>query len=158
MINLTNFFSIYPGPPQAAYELYITIALSSFSLSLAENALATGLVIFKILIVYRDIRELESRVGYVNGLGRDVVRIISILIESGVITFIAQLVHILMYRFDITAYPIIGGPVVQIYVRVSQSIVDFMVFLIMFTRLCREFLWQSFFCVSRWGLPTRSII
>ena len=94
------------------------MALSLFSLSLAENALVTGLLIFKILRIYRDIRELESRIGYANGLGRDVVRIITILLESGVITFIAQLVHTLMYRFDLTtAYPIIGGPVVQIYVR-----------------------------------------
>ena len=118
MINLTKFPSTYPDPSRLLppVKLYITMALSLFSLSLAENALVTGLVIFKIIVVYRDIQELESRVGYANGLGRDVVRIISILIESGVVTFIAQLVHTLMYKFDGIAYPIIGGPVVQIYV------------------------------------------
>ena len=119
MINLIYFPSIYPNPSRLLppVELYITMALSLFSLSLAENALVTGLVITKILVVYRDIQELESRVGYTNGLGRDVVHIISILIESGLVTFIAQLVHTLMYKFGGVAYPIVGGPVVQIYVR-----------------------------------------
>ena len=104
-------------PSLAAIELYYSLVLSFFSLSLAENALVTGLLISKILTVYRDFRELESRIGYTNGLGRDVVRIIYILIESGTITFMVQLVQTLMYKFDINAYPIIGGPVVQIYVR-----------------------------------------
>ena len=91
--------------------------LSFLSLSLAENALATGLIVYKILTVYRDIQGL-ARVGYPNGLGRDIVPIISIMIESGVITFTAQLVQTLMYKFDINSgYPIIGGFVVQLYVR-----------------------------------------
>ena len=49
------------------------------------------------------------------GLGRDIVSAISILIESGVITM--QLVQTLMYKFYIIAYPILGGLVVQLYVR-----------------------------------------
>ena len=110
--NLTN-----PHLSLAAAELYYSLVLSFFSLSLAENALVTALLIYKILTIYRDIQGLESRVGYTNGLGRDVVRILSILIESGVITFMAQLVQTLMYKFDNTAYRIIGGPVVQLYVR-----------------------------------------
>ena len=97
-------------------ELHFSLVPSFLSLSLAENALVTGLLIFKILRIYRDIRELESRIGYANGLGRDVVRIITILLESGVITFIAQLVQTLMFKFDPIAYPIIGGPIAQINV------------------------------------------
>ena len=104
-----------------AAELYYSLVLSFFSLSLVENALVTALLIYKILTVYRDIQGLEnreSRVGYANGLGsRNIVPIIFILIESGVITFMAQLVQTLIYKFDITAYRIIGGPVVQLYVR-----------------------------------------
>ena len=110
--NLTN-----PHASLAAAELYNSLVLSFFSLSLAENALVTALLISKILTIYRDIQGLESRVGYANGLGRDIVHIISILIESGTITFMMQLVQTLMYKFDIIAYRIIGGPAVQIYVR-----------------------------------------
>ena len=110
--NLAN-----PHPSLAAVELYYSLVSSFFSLSLTENALVTGLLIYKILTIYRDIQGLESRVGYANGLGRDVVRIIYILIESGTITFMVQLVQTLMYKFDINAYRIIGGLAVQIYVR-----------------------------------------
>jgi hypothetical protein len=91
---------------------------------LAGNALVTGLIISKILTIYREIQGLESHVG----LGRDIVPIISILIESGVIIFVVQLVQTLMYKFDITAFPLLTGLVVQLYVRVLQSIVDLMVF------------------------------
>ena len=105
-------------PSMAATELYISLVTSFFSLSLAQNALVTALLIYKILIVYRDIQGSENRVGYANGLGpHNIVPIIFVLIESGVITFMAQLVQTLMYRFDNPAYRIIGGPVVQLYVR-----------------------------------------
>lgn len=77
----------------ASAGLYFSFLVSFFSLSLVENALVTGLIITKILIVYRGIQGLESRVGYANGLWRDIVLNISILIESGVITFVAQLMQ-----------------------------------------------------------------
>ena len=107
MTTLVKYPSFYADRSQV-YELY-PLALSLFSLSLAENALVTGLIISKILIVYREIRGLENSVGYI-------VPIISILIESGVITFIVQLVQTLMYKFYITAYPILSGLVVPLYV------------------------------------------
>ena len=109
--NLAN-----PHLSLAAAELYYSLVSSFFSLSLAENALVTALLIYKILTIYRDIQGLESRIGYTNRLGRDIVRIISILIESGVITFMVQLVQTLMFKFDVNAYRIIGGLAVQIYV------------------------------------------
>ena len=118
MTTLTKTPSVTIADPLlAAIELYVSLVTSFFSLSLAENALVTGLLISKILTVYRDIRGLESRVGYTNGLGCDVVRIIYILIESGMITFVAQLVQTLIYKFANNAYPIIGGCMFQLYVR-----------------------------------------
>ena len=117
MSSLAKFPSVHGDRRHAAYKLYLSLVLSCFSLSLTENALVTGLIIFKIIALYRDIQGLTSGAGYSSGLRRDIVPIISILIESGVITFMAQLVQTLMYRFAFTAYPIIGGLVVQIYVR-----------------------------------------
>ena len=108
--------SLYPSTSPAAYNAFNSLVLSFFSLSLVENALTTGLIVYKILTVYRVGR--EDRVGYTDPSGLDIVPIVSIMIESGAITFLAQLAQTLMYRFDITAYPIIGGFVVQLYVRV----------------------------------------
>ena len=124
MTCLAEYPSLFQSPSVAGYNAFNTLVVSFFSLSLAENALATGLIVYKILTVYRDIRGL----GCPKRLGRDIVPIISIMIESGVITLTAQLVQTLMYKFDITAFPLLTGLVVQLYVRVSQSIVDLMVF------------------------------
>ena len=96
----------------AAYELFISLVLSLFSLSLAENTLVTGLIITKILTMYRDYS--PSGVGYANKLGHDIV---PILIESAAITFMAQLVQTLTYKFDPTAFSIINSPVVILFVR-----------------------------------------
>ena len=120
MATLAKVPSLIADSSLAATEFYVSLVTSFFSLSLTENALVTGLIITKILTVYRDIQGLESResrVGYANGLGRDIIPIIYILIESGVITFVAQLVQTLMFKFASNAYPIIGGSIFQLYVR-----------------------------------------
>jgi hypothetical protein len=125
VINLAEYPSLYANPTQEASDMYLSFVLSFFSLSLVENALATGLIVSKIVIVHRSIRAMENTA---KGLGRDMVPIISILIESGMLTFVAQLVQIFMFKFANDAYPIIGGPVVMLYVRVLLSIIDLMVF------------------------------
>ena len=122
VVNLAQTPSrYYASDSQAALadKLYSSLVMSFFSLSLIENALATGLIIFKILTMYREVHGLsvEGRFGCTNGHGIDIVPIISILIESGIITFVAQLVQILMFRYNELAYPIIAGLVIQLYVR-----------------------------------------
>ena len=117
MACLAKTHSEYLSGSSAEYNSLNSLVLSFLSLSLAENALVTGLIVYKIVIAYRGIQGLANRVGHPNVLGRDIAPIISILIESGVITFMAQLVQTLIYKFNFTAYPLIGGLVVQIYVR-----------------------------------------
>lgn len=131
MACLAKTPSVSVSGSSTAYNSLNSLVLSFLSLSLAENALVTGLIVYKIIIVYRGIQEMTSRVGYPNVLGRDIAPIISILIESGVITFTAQLVQTLMYRFDINnGYPMVGGFVVQLYVRgLYFSIVSEMLYL-----------------------------
>ena len=102
-------------------DWYFSTVVSFFSVSLAVNALVTGLIIFKTFTVYR-------RAAHAGRRRRDMALFIPILIESGLITFVAQLVQTLMFKFANTAYPIIVGLVVMLYVRVLLSIVDLMGF------------------------------
>ena len=95
---------------EAVFKSYLSLVRSLFPLSFAENTLVTGLIITKILIIYRDIP--PSHVRYANRLGRD---IIPILIESAAITFTAQLVEALTYKFE---YPMFQNLVVILFVRV----------------------------------------
>ena len=105
--------SLLAAGSMAAFEVFLSLVLSFFSISLAVYTLVTGLIITKILTVYRDIS--PSRVGYANRLWCDIVRI---LIESGVMTFGAQLAQIVMFKFsDGNAYPIIGRFVIMLFVR-----------------------------------------
>jgi hypothetical protein len=138
---------------EKADKLYLSLVLSFFSISLVENAVATGLIISKILTVYCRIQ------GYVNGLGHRIVPILYILIESGLITFAAQLAHLLMFKFANWAFPIIDGLVIQLYVRFFFYIyLSTVVFDYISIRIYRDFRQQSFLCVSRWALLTMPII
>ena len=101
--------TVFPTFTDALPVWYLPTVLSFFSLSLVVNALLTSLIISKILSVYRETRT--------QGMGRDLVPVISILIESGMITLAVQLVQTVMFKFDDTAYAIIHGLVVMLYVR-----------------------------------------
>ena len=45
--------------------------------------------------------------------------LISILIESGLITFVGQLTQSIMYKSATAAFPLVSGSVVMLYVRAS---------------------------------------
>ncbi|KAF8798615.1 hypothetical protein BYT27DRAFT_6897033 [Phlegmacium glaucopus] len=77
-------------------DWFLDAVVSFFTLSLVVNALLTGLIVYKILSVYRDIRGFKSP--FVLGQGpNNLSPLISILIESGMITFITQLIQTIMY-------------------------------------------------------------
>ena len=86
------------------------------------NALATALIVYKIISVYNEIRGLN--ISNIQGSAprngrRDLNPLISILIESGLITFVGQLAQSIMFRFAGDAFPLISGCVVMLYVRAS---------------------------------------
>ena len=117
-------------------------AIATFTfLSLGVNTLATGLIIYRIITVYREIRELKlsnasnnvqvsaSRNGY-----HDLYPVISILIESALIKFVGQLTQSIIIKPAPSPYALIGGSVVMLYVRVNYfSIVDLVSFIYYFT-------------------------
>ena len=94
-----------------------------FLISLVVNAIVTALIVYRIT-VYNRIRGLNNSVhasdhhGSASGQRLDLYPLISILmIESGLITFIAQLVQCIMYRIASPAFPLICGCVVILFVR-----------------------------------------
>ena len=99
-------------------EWYLSAVTAFFFISLAVNALVTALVVYKIITVYQEVRGLSAL-----GDGqRDLYYpLISILVESGLITFVGQLVQTIMYKSADNAFPLIGGSVVMLYVRASLS-------------------------------------
>jgi len=98
---------------------YLSAVTAFFFVSLGANALDTGLIVYKIISVYNDIRGFNTsksngQSAYGNGQ-RNLYPLISILVESGLITFVAQLMQSIMYKSAGEAFPLIGGVVVMLY-------------------------------------------
>ena len=97
-----------------------------FTLSLSVNTLVTPLIVYKIVTVYHDIRGFDNRNVQTRAYGsgqRDLYPLISILVESGLMTFVGQLTQSIMYETTIPGFPLISGSVVMLFVRASFSIV-----------------------------------
>jgi hypothetical protein len=101
-------------------DWYFSAVTAFFFISLGVNALVTALLVYKIVNVYNDIQgfnnsNVQSRP---NGNGRrNLSPLISILIESGLLTFVGQLAQSIMYKSATAAFPLVGGCVVMLYVR-----------------------------------------
>ena len=139
-----------PGFNQSAGTVlpnwYMSAVVAFFSLSLAANAVATSLIVFKIFMVYRGLQTVKNRAGFVNrGGSLDRYPVLSILVESGLVTFVAQLVQIVLFNNDNPMFPIVSGVVVMLYVRASCRIL--IRCLDHIHLLCREFHQPSSLCV-----------
>ena len=111
----TPGYSTKDGPTPPSWIRSAVVAF--FAISLVTNALLTGLIVYKIVSVYRNIRGFgKTRTVYGNG-PRDLYPLISILVESGVITCTAQLLQSAMYKATPYYFPVISGAVVMIFVR-----------------------------------------
>ena len=114
---------------------YLPSVTAFFFLSLAVNAVTTALIVYKILTVYSEIRGFHNtnlQAGAIDNLNgrRDLNPLVSILIESGLITFVGQLAQCLMFRLSSDfAFPLISGVVVMLYVRASCRFCRFGVFI-----------------------------
>ena len=74
-----------------------TLVLTSYVASMVVNALVTGLIAFKILKVFLEVKptSVEQTLGSLNSTrGSKLRRIIFIIIESGMALFAIQLVHV----------------------------------------------------------------
>ena len=114
-------------------DWYYSLVTAFFFVSMGMNAVTTALIVYRIMTVYNDIRGfgVSSAQGSAHGNGqRDLNPLISILIESGLITFVGQLTQSIMYKFATIAFPLVGGSVVMLYVRASFRLFDLIIILI----------------------------
>jgi len=99
-------------------DWYLSAVTAFFFISLGVNALVTALIVYRIISVYNDIRGFNAGIVRASAHGsgqRDLYPLISILIESGLITFVGQLAQSIMYKFAGDAFPLVGGCVVMLY-------------------------------------------
>ena len=85
------------------------IGILSFSVSLAVNTIFTGLLVFKIAKSSMALRRTRGT--------QDFTPLIAMLIESGLVFFMAQLVWVVCFTLESSAFNLISGPITIIYVR-----------------------------------------
>ena len=137
-------------------DWYYSAVMAFFFVSFGMNALVTALIVYRIMTVYNKIRgfDIDTSVQASEYYGRNVNPLVSIVIESGLLTFAGQLTQSIMFKFANVAFPLIGGVVVLLYVRVSCRLLIwcFNSIYLQHRDLCRLFS----LCVSRRALPTIS--
>lgn len=94
------------------------LAICSFCLSLVLNAIVTGLIVFRINMIH-----IQSRRSMIDGDQRlynvQVYPIISVLAETGMMTFVSQLLFVIVFGLQSTSTIVIGSPMVMLYVSSS---------------------------------------
>jgi hypothetical protein len=83
------------------------------------NVLVTALIVYRIMTVYNDIRDFDTSNARASAHGNNLNTLVSILVESGLMTFVGQLTQSIMYKSANTAFPLVSGTVVMLYVRAS---------------------------------------
>ena len=77
------------------------LALASFTASMTVNALVTGLIVFRIFKVFREVKDVttsdEKSLGVTHTGGRKLRSVIFIIIESGMALFAIQLARLVIY-------------------------------------------------------------
>ncbi|KAF8811928.1 hypothetical protein BYT27DRAFT_7240149 [Phlegmacium glaucopus] len=104
-----NGFS-YIGPDEGLYVTYsgYALTLTSFAISLVVNGVVTGLIVLKILKVYREVRSTpEDQTLGIGGTKGKLRSIIFIIIESGMAMFTFQSIGFVLYILRLDAQTII---------------------------------------------------
>lgn len=103
---------LWPQVDKTLPNSFIPIGILSFSLSLAVNAIFTGLLVFKIVKSSLALRKMHPRGS------QDYTPLITILIESGLVFFLAQVVWIICFTIGGSAIGVTSEPITMIYVCV----------------------------------------
>ena len=96
----------------------ISLAISSICISLAINTLVTGLLVLRITLVHRQCRRAMAQASR-RQYDLRVSPVISILIETGMATFVSQLVFAIVFGLQQPCAIVFGSPMVELYVGSS---------------------------------------
>lgn len=96
---------------------WIPMGVTAFSLSLVVNAIVTFLLVLKIILEYKQTKS-SNHVNW----RRNIMPIIAILIETGLMTFVGQLAWTVSYSLQSNVFSLVAGIVIMLYVGVNLKI------------------------------------
>jgi len=88
---------------------FFQVGVASFSVSLAVNALVTGLLVLKLILIHRELTRTAV------GPTRDLRPLISFLVESGMFTFVGQLIWVVLFKLQDTGRNSMDSTVTILY-------------------------------------------
>jgi hypothetical protein len=99
------------------------MGVTAFSLSLAVNTIVTGLLVLKIVLEYRQITHSSCNPNRDHLTWRkNILPIIAILIETGLMTFVGQMAWTISYGLQSNVFGLVAGVVIVLYVGVDLDI------------------------------------
>lgn len=102
--------------PDVARNWIYPLGTAAFSISIAVNAIIASLIALKIFMTRCETRPSILQKGRVNPIRQ----IISIFNESGMLMLGCQVIWLVLFRRHNTAFLLVRGPIVMIYVRNSD--------------------------------------
>ena len=101
----TSIGGNYIGQAEYLTTLWgIALTLASLIASMTVNALATGLIVFRIFKVFREVKDITTSDGKSLGFteGRKLRSVIFVIIESGMALLFIQVARVVLVIFDIS--------------------------------------------------------
>jgi len=104
-------------------DWYLSAVTAFFFMSLGVNTLVNALIVCRIMTVYNDIQGFDTSVQATGSThGKNLNSLVSILMESFLITFVGQLTQSIMYKSAQAAFPLVSGCVVMLYGLSSTAV------------------------------------
>jgi hypothetical protein len=93
---------------------WVPMGVTAFSLSLAVNTIVTGLLVLKIVLEYRQTNHSNYNHNHLTWR-KNIVPIIAILIETGLMTFVGQMAWTISYGLQSSIFGLVAGVVIVLY-------------------------------------------
>ncbi|KAJ7807523.1 hypothetical protein B0H13DRAFT_1928972 [Mycena leptocephala] len=111
LVTAGFFGSVSGGASEPIYYITLPLDETAFSLSIAVNTLVTGLVVGKIWIQSRQLNTLRDG----QGENKPFNRVIALMIESGLMNFVIQLLYLVLYSSKNAAFSLVETCTVHFY-------------------------------------------
>lgn len=95
-------------------DWFFDVAVSSFSISLAVNTVVTGLLVLRLYLRHREMQ--KTLTDSPARVGMDLRPLMSMIMETGMLTFTGQLVYIVVFWLHSNGYYVVSGPLTILYV------------------------------------------
>ncbi|KAJ7843168.1 hypothetical protein B0H13DRAFT_2097741 [Mycena leptocephala] len=113
LVTAGFFGTVSGGAAEPVYHITLPLATTAFSLSMAVNTLVTGLIVGKIWVQSRQFNIFRGGGG--KNEDEPFNRVITLMIESGLMSFVIQLLYLVLYSLKNQAFSLVETCAVHFY-------------------------------------------